>query len=333
MTVNANFSNVLAITLESRTKTLADNVSKNNALLYRLDKRGNRKTVSGGSKIVEELAYGESDYTWYSGYDTISFTNPEVFSAAEYAWKLLAAPVGISGEELLQNSGEERVIDLFEAKISNAETTLRNQMSAGIYSDGTGSSGKQLTGLKALVADDPTTGTVGGINRATSGNEFWRNQADVKATAADKLTTATIYGAINTLYLKCSRGTDRPDLIVADDTLYSLYEGSLVAQQRFVNSELADAGFQNLKFKGSDVIYDGGMGGYCPEGHMYFLNTKYLKLRPHKDRDFRLIGDRNRVAINQDAVFAIIGWAGNLTMNNAELQGVLVDYVTPTSAS
>ena len=59
---------------------------------------------------------------------------------------------------------------------------------------------------------------------------------------------------------------------------------------------------------------------------MYFLNTDYLRLRPHKDRNFKLIGDKERMAINQDAIYKIIGWAGNLTMNNAELQGVLVDY-------
>lgn len=322
MAGNVNYNDVLATTIESRTGKLADNVTKNNALLYRLNERGNRKPVSGGSKILEELEYGESDNVWYSGYDAINFTNPQIATAAEYGWKLLAAPVGISGEELLMNSGKERIIDLFEAKIKNAEKTLRNVMSAGVYSDGTGSSGKQLTGLKALVADDPTSGTVGGINRATSGNEFWRNQTSVQSTG---LTKDTIYGAMNDLYLKCSRGTDKPDLIVADDTLYTLYENSLVAQQRFIDSKLADAGFQNLKFKGADVIYDGGMGGYCPAGHMYFLNTDYIKLRPHKDRDFRLIGDRNRVAINQDAVYAIIGWAGNMTMSNAQLQGVLVN--------
>lgn len=329
MAGNALFDNVLTTTLENRTGKLADNMLKNNALLSRLKERGNVRPLDGGSSIVEEIEFGESDYTWYSGYDTITTTNPKVFTAATYDWKLLAAPVGASGEEILKNSGKERVIDLVEAKLKNAEKTLQNQMAAAIYSDGTGSSGKQLTGLKALVADDPTSGTVGGINRATSGNEFWRNYADVKAEA---LTSATIYGAMNDAFLGCSRGSDKPDLIVADDKLYKLYESSLVAQQRFVNSKLADAGFENLKFKGADVIYDGGIGGYCPEGHMYFLNTDYLRLRPHKDRQFKIIGARERVAVNQDAVYHIIGWAGNLTMSNAELQGVLVD-VTSGSGS
>ena len=317
MVGNVNFDNLLTTTLESRTGKLADNVSDNNALLKRLKERGNIRPVSGGTKIVEELEYGQSDSTWYAGYDKIDFTNPQLFSTAEFDLKLLAAPVGISGEELLKNAGKERVIDLLEAKIKNAEKTLMNQMSAAIYSDGTGSSGKQLTGLQALVSDAPTTGTVGGIDRAA--HEFWRNKAKTST-----ITAENIYAAMNEVYMACSRGSDRPDIIVADDELYATYEASLVPQQRFTNAKLAEAGFTNLKFKGADVIYDGGVGGKCPAGHMYFLNTEYLRLRPHKERNFKLIGGE-RMAINQDAIYKIIGWAGNLTMSNAELQGVLIN--------
>ena len=90
--------------------------------------------------------------------------------------KLCAVPVAISGEELLMNSGPEKMMDLFEKRIKNAEKTLTNHMSNAIYGDGTGSSGKEIGGLALLVADDPTTGTVGGIDRAVTGNEFWRNQ-------------------------------------------------------------------------------------------------------------------------------------------------------------
>ena len=52
MAGNVNYTDVLATTIESRTGKLADNVTKNNALLYRLNERGNRKPVSGGSKIL-----------------------------------------------------------------------------------------------------------------------------------------------------------------------------------------------------------------------------------------------------------------------------------------
>ena len=287
MTVNANYDNLLTTTLETRTKTLADNISKNNALLARLKQKGNLKNVDGGSKIVEEIEYGEGDAIWYNGYDKISYTDKQLFSAAEYAWKMMAVPVAISGEEQLKNSGEERMFDLLGVKISNAEKTMLNQMSKALYGDG---SGKTIGGLKLLVADAPTTGTVGGIDRAASGNEFWRNQV---LSPSEALTKDTIKKSMHELYMKCSRGTDKPDIIVASDDMYTLYNESLIDLQRFSDPKMADAGFETLKFKGADVIYDGGQGGYCPE---------------------------------KDALYKIIGWAGNLTLSNASLQGVLVDY-------
>jgi hypothetical protein len=56
---------------------------------------------------------------------------------------------------------------------------------------------------------------------------------------------------------------------------------------------------------------------------MWFLNTDYIFLRPHKERNFVPIGGE-RQSINQDAVVKLIGWAGNLTTSNSSLQGVLI---------
>lgn len=318
---NSNYNEIFTTTIENRSRKLADNVTKNNALLDRLSKKGKIRTVDGGSKILEELEYGEGDMIWYSGFDSISYTAKQLFTAAEYALKLCAVPVAISGEDLLKNSGKERMIDLFVKRVENAEKTMKNKMATAIYGDGTGSSGKEIGGLKLLVADDPTSGTVGGINRATTGNEFWRNQA---MTSSDVLTSSTIGAAMDEMYLKCCRGTDKPDLIVADNEMYSLFEQSLTPLQRFTDPKMAEAGFTSLKYKGADVIFDGGQGGACPAKHMYFLNTDYIYLRPHKDRNMKVIGG-DRLAINQDALYRIIGWAGNMTLSNASLQGVLIN--------
>ena len=295
---NPNYNDLLTTTIENRSRKLADNVTKNNALLKRLNERGKIRPIDGGSKIVEELEYGEGSMIWYNGYDSITDSHPQLFSAAEFAMKLCAVPVSISGEDQLKNSGREKMLDLMQKRIENAEKTLSNNLSKALYSDGTGSSGKEIGGLKLLVADNPNTGTVGGINRATGGNEFWRNQAKIADSA---LTKDTIRAAMD-----------------------AMFEQSLTDYQRFSDPKMADAGFTSLKYKGADVIFDGGQGGACPAKHMYFLNTDYLYLRPHKDRNFTAIGG-DRMAINQDAIYQIIGWAGNLTMSNASLQGVLVN--------
>ena len=313
---NTNYDDIFTTTLEKRSKKLADNVSKNNALLSRLSAKGKIRTIDGGYKILEELEYGEGDMVWYGGYDTINYTPKQLFTSAEYALKLCAVPVAISGEDKLKNSGKEQMINLFEKRIENAEKTMKNKLSAALYGDGTGSSGKEIGGLRLLVADAPETGVVGGIDRAS--NEFWRNQSVSAAVTSDN-----ILAKMDEIYLKCCRGTDKPDLIVADNVMYSTYEQALQPNQRFTDPKLAEAGFTTLKFKGADVVFDGGQGGACPSKHMYFLNTDYIYLRPHKDRNMTVIGG-DRMAINQDALYRIIGWAGNLTMSNAALQGVLI---------
>lgn len=319
MSEHLKYDSLFTFTLENRSKQLADNMSQQNALINRLKDKKKIKPISGGTKILEELEYGEGDMFWYSGYDTINYQPKQLFTAAEYQMKLCAVPVAISGEDMLKNSGKEGIMDLFEKRVDNAAKTIVNQMSKSVYSDGTGSDGKEIGGLRLLVADSPTTGTVGGIDRSVAGNEFWRN----KATQVP-LTTDNIVSEMNKMYLSLSRGVDKPDLIVADDTLYSLYEGALLPQQRFTDTKTAESGFENIKFKGAEVIFDGGQGGNCPENHMYFLNTDYIYLRPHKDRDMSVVGGE-RMAINQDAYYKIIGWAGNMTMSNAALQGVLMN--------
>jgi hypothetical protein len=130
---------------------------------------------------------------------------------------------------------------------------------------------------------------------------------------------------MNRLWLSQVRGSDAPDLIVADNNFYNAYWSSLQAIQRFgpEATDTASIGFGALKYKTADVVYDGGFGGGAPANIMYFLNTNYIFFRPHKDRNFVPIGD-DRHSVNQDAMVKLIGFAGNMTLSNAFLQGVLV---------
>ena len=319
-----NMSEILTTTLENRSGKLADNVSDNTALLSRLKQRGNVKPFSGGVTIRQELEYAEnSTYKRYSGYEVLNIAPSDVFTSAEFNIKQAAVAVSISGLEMLQNSGKEKVIDLLESRIKNAERTMVNNLSADIYSAGTSDGGKQIGGLQYLVADDPTTGTVGGIDRASW--SFWQNSlydfSDEVGTVV--ASASTIQAAMNALYLDTARNRDVVDLIVADNTYFTYYWSSLQSNQRFTDEKMASAGFQNLKFMGADVVFDGGQGGDAPSAHMYFLNTNYIHFRPHRDRNMVPL-DPDRYATNQDAVVKLIGWAGNMTLSNAALQGVIV---------
>ena len=214
-----NLSEIATTTIRSRTRMLADNVSDNTALLMRLKSRGKVKPASGGETILQELDYAEnSTYKRYSGYEVLDISPSEVFSAAEYNWKQVAVAVTISGLEQLKNAGREKMIDLLVSRITNAERTMNNGLSGDLYSSGTADGGKQITGMQAQVSDSPTTGTVGGINRANWA--FWRNQ---EQTASANYTKDTIKQGMQQLWVKTVRQRDMVDLIAADNNFYSLY--------------------------------------------------------------------------------------------------------------
>mgnify|MGYP003572004237 CR=1 FL=1 len=315
---NTSYTDILATTIENRSKKVADNVTKNSAILAKMKMSGKIKTFSGGHKIIQELSFAENGNSgWYSGYDTLPTAASDVISAAEYNIKQAAVPVVISGLERLQNSSKEAMIDLMDARLSVAEATMANLICDGLYSDGTGSAGKEIDGLGSLVVVDPTTGSPGEINRATW--TFWRNQVSDNTAAA--VTSSTIQGLWNALWADCSRGSDSPDLILCDDTVWAKYVASLQAQQRFTSPEVGNLGFPSLKFMGADVIFDGGIGGYCPDGTAFFLNTDYLFYRPHAQRNMVPLSPNRRVPTNQDAEVQILGWAGNLTCSGAQFQG------------
>lgn len=316
-----NLSEIVTTTIRNRSKKLADNVTNNNALLMRLTEKGNSKPFSGGRNIVQELEYAEnSTYKRYSGYEVLDISPSDVMTAAEFEIKQSAVAVTISGLEELQNSGKERMIDLLESRIKNAERTMYNNMSTDIYSDGTADGGKQIGGLQLLVSDAPTSGTVGGIDRSTY--SFWQNQLYDFSVESATASATTIQAAMNELYLRSARGTDRPDLIVADNVYFTYYWSSLQANQRFTNEKMAAAGFDNLRFMGADVVFDGGQGGDAPASHMYMLNTEYIFWRPHRDRNMVPL-DPDRFSTNQDAMVKLIACAGNMTTSNAALQGVM----------
>jgi hypothetical protein len=335
---NSSISDIIATNIQSRSGELADNVTNNNALLRRLKERGNVKTFSGGNVILQEIMYNDAttnNTNSYSGYEVLNVGQNSPISAAQFSITQYASAVSISGLEMIQNSGKEAIIDLLDGRMEVAEAQLANRISGDLYGDGTGNAGKNLTGLAAAVPDSPSSGTYGGINRAAW--SFWRSVSfSATGDGSGAVTFSNIQGYMDSVAVQLIRGTDKPDLIVADSNYYKAYLQSLQSIQRITDSGsgTAGSGFASLKYFGagmaSDVVLDGGIGSSSYNGgvgnanHMWFLNTKYLMFRPHKDRNFVPIGG-DRQAVNQDAIVKLIGWAGNLTSSGPQFCGVLIN--------
>jgi len=305
---NANFDALLSTTLANYRDQLTDNIFTARPLTYFLQDKGRIRMLNGGTKIVEPLIYGESSTVkLYSGYDSISLTAQTGITAAEYEWKQYAASIAISGIEEAKNNGEQEIINLLEAKIMQAEESMREGFNRMFYADGTGNSSKDWNGLGNLVE---ASGTVGGINRATVGNEYWKSYEENTATALTLAQLSTGYNSV-------SVGNDHPDMVLTTQTLFEKYEALLQPQLRYTDTRTADAGFQNLLFKAAPVVYD----EHCTAGVVYFLNSKYLTLVGHSGKWFSQTEFVRPEDL--DARYALIMCYGNLTCRNAAKQGKL----------
>jgi hypothetical protein len=307
-----NLSEIITTTLRNRSKSLADNVSNHNALLSRLNQNGNISTVTG-REIVRELEYASNGTVgFYTGYETLDVSPSDVLTSATFAYKQMAGNVTISGLEQIQNSGTEAIINLLESRIGVLEKTMSNTLSTSLYSDGTGSDGKEVGGLQLLVAD-AGTGTVGGINSTTY--TFWKNAQTTATSSA--FSTTNVQADMNTMYLNLVRGNDSPDLIMADGNAYKAFLGSLQAIQRITSDGMAKSGFTSVAYLNSDVVFDDA----CPQDKMYMLNTDYLRLEVAANRNF--VPGEAKMSVNQDAMVTPMFWSGNLTCSNRALQGVI----------
>lgn len=314
------FSELVSTTWRAHSKTIADNVSKHNALFRRVEETGNVRKESGGLSIVQPLEYAaNSTYQRYSGFDALSISAVDVLSAAEYPWRQVSVALAISGLEMRVNNGDNRIINFVKAKIKNAQHSMANGLSVDLYSDGTAAN--QINGLQSLIAD-AGTGSPGGINSATYA--FWQNIVQSAATplqggGAITVSAATIESLMLPTWIKATRGMDMPNLIVMSDDYFTFFEQSQTSLKRYTSDENGKAGMVSMKYKNADVFFDSSGG--IPAAHAYFINTNYIDLVVHEDANMTMLDQVN--SINQDALVRIVIWQGNAALSNRSLQAVM----------
>jgi hypothetical protein len=181
------------------------------------------KGFDGGTSIQGPIEYAlNSTVEPMSPYGTMSIQHVDVFDQFDFAWKMYGGHAVLSSQDQAENMGSSKKIDLEEATLQNLRKSMMDQLSVGVHSDGTGTSSLQVGGLQHVVANTPTSGTVGSINRLTY--SFWRNQT----TSGTKSSTAydNLRSAMRTIYNAASNGysTDHPEFFVFTQTDFAGYE-------------------------------------------------------------------------------------------------------------
>src|SRR6185436_3171104 len=190
------------------------------------------KGLSGGDTITGPIEYAlNTTVQSYSDTDTFSTTRVDVFDRYEYDWKEYVGVIVMSELEKDRNAGEGELFALAPAKMENLRMSLRGTMNADAFSDGNGNGGKAIDGLQKLVAVTPTSGTVGGINRANF--SFFRNQTLTGSGTAFSILRASM----RSVYNLCSNGVgdQHPTFAVTDRASFEGYEGTLTTNERFTS--------------------------------------------------------------------------------------------------
>ena len=280
----------------------------------RLQRGGERLTVA----IMNEL---NDTAKSYSNYETLDTTATEGFTRATFDWKQYSVTIVISGNELTSNMGEAALFDLLQAKTTQAETSISNKLSTDLFTDGTGNSSKNLTGLDAMVDTTPTASTYAGINRANA--TWWRNQAVTSVGAA----ATNLLPNLRTQYNNCTQGKggmgSKPDWITTTQTVHESFEALMFPFLQYQGAATQDnsvnAGLSNLRYKNASVTWDADE----TSGYMHILNGQHTWLVVHPDRRLAMAEGGFQKPVNQDALITQVLFKGNLVTNADKKLGVL----------
>lgn len=309
-------------------KKPTDNIFQSRAFFEALGKDGFREEVPGGRLFEMDLEYAENaSFKSYGEMETLDTTRYDVFDAARYEQKVCAGTIVYSELEKLRNAVQNRKFDVVAGKLENGKNSHISDLNRQCLGDGTGNGGKDVGGIQFLISTTPTTGTVGGINRATW--SFWRNVAKSgeKTTAAFDNLRASWANVYNT----CSKGgiTDAPTSVLCDQATFEGYESTLTQIARYqvdATSKGGNIGLKNraLRFKDANVFYDEDAPTEVDgKGRAYFLNPKWLKfmfLAGGWMHMYPQVDPANQLAnVHKVATF------GNLGINNARRLGVVYD--------
>ena len=278
-----------------------------NVLLFKLLKLG--KTYDGGKKIQINLEYDMTHSGSYGPKSELPISKKEIVNAAYFPYAAYFATLTMDMDDELINTGDKAIVKLLVTKMKNAEKSIRKSMATDIYlsrADGIAAKSDALpfNGLKDLFNQTDST-AYGEIKAADMGR--WK----AGAIAGAKEMSFKFMQELRRTASIDNTNAGKPDLYITTDVLKDAFERTLQSQVRYQSKDLADAGFENVLFKGAAVVSDDQQS----TGYVDALNTKFLDVLTHSRRNFTKPEWKSPIQ-QPDTATANIRWAGQLVCKN-----------------
>jgi len=192
----------------------------------------------------------------------------------------LVDPSSTTPGDFRANVGEKVVASKTSATAVEVTTGFHADAADNDYVVRSGSYALEMMGLKGIIDDgSPRAGLhVGGINRATAGNEFWDAYVLDNAGSPRKLTLDLMQQAMD----GAEEEGGRISLIMTSRAVRRKYLSLVKADGRFVNEMKLDGGFKALEYDGVPLVVD----RFCLPNRMYFIDEKTLQFYRMSDFDW-----------------------------------------------
>lgn len=272
---------------------------------------GMKKTFPGGKGEIRLNV--KADYTTaFAGYthdDTVTYANPANIKQVTYPWKELHAGISLTltelkhdgitvtdtatGEGTSEHSGREMtaISNLLQDKLEDMDEGMARSMNSISWADGTSSS-KLFAGLTHFIADDPTTGVVGGIDRAS--NSWWRNRAKVGAgKITSSVTNQTLTKTLRAEIRQLQRYGGKPSLVLAGSGFIEkleaeIHEKGVYTETGFANRGATDIGMADIAMRGVGTIkYDPTLDDLGRSNFAYFVDPRHLMFYVMEGEDMK----------------------------------------------
>lgn len=265
----------------ARGRVLRDAVLDNHPIFNSMKEVGGIRRETGGRDVVEEAKMAQNSTVAFTGESgAVSLADTQIMDAAHFDWVYLMGTISWTRAEELQNRGDKRYVNLLGSKLEVLEDSLQNLLHSAAWGDGTTTF--YPVGLAGLMSTTPTSGTVGGLDRSSASNAWFRNQAFTSTTAvADTAVDAgnalrfLDYGI--DLGLKNSMPTT--SIIIAGSTHWPFFNQAITAKQ-VINDTTSNgkAGFDYIYYRGRKIYNGGGLNYSGLSGgnatRTYFVNAK-----------------------------------------------------------
>jgi len=272
---------IIATTWDYRVKEFADNIFIEYPLFDALVK--NKKSGSG-NRVEVPIEYEKSATGKFlsSDLETLTPAQSDPGSLAFYDWVEHVDSLAISEVTRRKNSGAQKFFDIVNFLITNKLNSERDAIAKAWWASSP--TATESLSIPSIITTTNTTGSVGGISRAT--NSFWRQQVN-SAVGSFAINGRSL---ITKTYNDCSKGQNSkaPKLILTDQTGFENAEMHLAARERLVleatgrsNQEI---GYDGIKFKNAVIYWDdycsstNGGPSSSTDGRWYFLNPEFLHL-------------------------------------------------------